>query len=108
MTFDETIGVNGDIVIVDPTDPTRRKSVPDDLDYQDLLVPVVRTGQVVHDTPPIDEIRQRARDQLALLHPTVKRFLNPHAYPAGLERALHDVRTRLILEARGVSDVNGP
>ena len=108
MTFDETIGVNGDIVIVDPTDPTRRKSVPGDLEYQDLLVPVVRTGQVVHDTPPIDAIRQRARDQLALLHPTVKRFLNPHAYPAGLERALHDVRTRLILEARGVSDESGP
>jgi len=26
--------------------------------------------------------------------------LNPHQYPVGLERGLHDTRMRLILEAR--------
>jgi hypothetical protein len=29
--------------------------------------------------------------------------VNPHQYPVGLERNLFDVRTRLILEARGMA-----
>ena len=34
--------------------------------------------------------------------PGVKRFVNPHQYPVGLEKTLFDLRTRLILEARGL------
>jgi nicotinate phosphoribosyltransferase len=36
-----------------------------------------------------------------MLHPGVKRFDNPHAYPAGLELTLHDFKTGLILKAKG-------
>jgi nicotinate phosphoribosyltransferase len=31
----------------------------------------------------------------------VKRFMNPHQFPVGLERGLHEMRARLVLEARG-------
>jgi nicotinate phosphoribosyltransferase len=34
----------------------------------------------------------------------VKRFVNPHQYPVGLERGLHELKTRLVLAARGVGD----
>ena len=101
MTYDESLGVAGDVVVVDPTDPTRRKSIAAGTSHEDLLVPVVRGGEVVYESPPIDAIRSRAREQLASLHPGVRRFMNPHEYPAGIERRLHDLRTRLILEARG-------
>jgi nicotinate phosphoribosyltransferase len=36
-----------------------------------------------------------------MLHPGIKRFANPHQYPVGLEASLHDVKTRLVLAARG-------
>ena len=52
--------------------------------------------------PPLAASRQRTSDELALLHSGLKRFVNPHQYPAGLERNLFDLRTRLILEARGL------
>jgi nicotinate phosphoribosyltransferase len=31
----------------------------------------------------------------------VKRFVNPHQFPVGLERRLYDLRTQLVLDARG-------
>jgi nicotinate phosphoribosyltransferase len=36
-----------------------------------------------------------------MLHPGIKRFVNPHQYAAGLELGLHDLKTQLVLKARG-------
>ena len=49
----------------------------------------------------------RARAELARFHPGVRRFVNPHRFPVGLEKGLFDLRTRLILEARGLAE-SGP
>jgi nicotinate phosphoribosyltransferase len=57
----------------------------------------------VYDPPPLEEIRTRREQQLALFHPGVKRLVHPHRYPVGLEQQLFDLKTRLILEARGVT-----
>ena len=88
--------------IVDPFDPTRRKRFdPAATAYEDLLVPVFRGGRLVYTPPALADVRRRAQDQLARLHPGVRRFLNPHQYPVGLERRLHELKTKLILDARG-------
>lgn len=102
MIYDERLGICGQPVIVDPVDPTRRKVMPTDAEHEDLLVPVVSKGQVIYRTPAIADIRRRAGQQLASLHPGIKRFLNPHDYPAGLERSLHELRTQLILDTKKV------
>jgi nicotinate phosphoribosyltransferase len=87
--------------IVDPLDPTRRKHMPPDTAFEDLLVPVFRHGQEVYEKPALPAIRRRAQAQLALFHSGVKRFVNPHQYPAGLELGLHNMKNDLILRARG-------
>jgi nicotinate phosphoribosyltransferase len=92
-------------VIVDRTDMTRRKHIPEDADHEDLLVPIFRNGRLVYNQPPITTTRQRAQTQLAGLHEGHKRFLNPHEYPVGLSATLHDLRTQLILAARGIPEV---
>jgi nicotinate phosphoribosyltransferase len=91
----------GAIVIVDPLDATRRKHFSPDAQSEDLLSPVLRGGEVVADLPSLAEIQARAHRQLKLLNPAVKRFTNPHQYPAGLEFGLHEMKTKLILQARG-------
>jgi nicotinate phosphoribosyltransferase len=91
----------GEIVIVDPLDATRRKHVSNEASGEDLLIPILRRGELVAERPTLEGIRERVRRQLALLNPAVKRFANPHQYPAGLELGLHETRTRLILRARG-------
>jgi nicotinate phosphoribosyltransferase len=103
MIYDERLGIADDCTIVDPADATRRRPIPPHTRYEELLVPVARAGEIVYQPPPLEEVRRRTQSQLASLHPTIKRLVNPHEYPAGLERSLHDLKTRLILEARGLA-----
>lgn len=101
MIYD-TSAPPGDIspTIVDPADPTRRKRIPSEAAAVDLLVPVFRGGTRVYASPPLVEVRERARAQVASLHPGVRRLLNPHAYPAGLEAGLHARRIDLAAHLR--------
>jgi nicotinate phosphoribosyltransferase len=98
--FDETHPLSGTTTILDPKDPTRRKHFSPTAKYEDLLVPVMRGGKVVYNAPSLDAIRARAQRQLSMLHAGIKRFENPHQYPAGLERSLHEFKTELILRAK--------
>lgn len=102
MIYDSSEGAEPSRTMIDPFDPTRRRSFAEGLTHLDLLVPVYRGGQKVYAQPGIHEARERTRAQVASLHPTVRRFDNPHSYPVGLEQSLHALRTRLVLEARGL------
>jgi nicotinate phosphoribosyltransferase len=102
MIWDELLGPPpARPMIVDPLDLTRRREIASDESGVDLLTPAVRGGRVVGDRPPLPAIRDRAREELARFHAGVRRFVNPHRFPVGLEKGLFDLRTRLILEARG-------
>jgi nicotinate phosphoribosyltransferase len=98
--FDEIGPAPKEFTIVDPLDPTRRKLVPGDAKWEDLLTPVLRQGQPLRELPGLEDIRERAARQMAMLHPGIKRFDHPHQYPAGLESGLHELKLRLVLEAR--------
>jgi nicotinate phosphoribosyltransferase len=100
MVYDELHPPGDARTIVDPLDPTRRKRVPAHADFHDLLRPVFRGGHRVSDRATLEEARERAREELSRLHPSVKRFVNPHLYPVGLEPGLHERKTELVLRAR--------
>ena len=99
--YDETRPLPESITVVDPIDATRRKHFAAKTKFEDLLVPVLRHGKVVYGSPTLDSIRARAQEQLSMLHAGIKRFDNPHQYPAGLELTLHQFKTELILRAKG-------
>ena len=102
VIFDEETGLADAPVVVDPLDPTRRKRIPAGTPGEDLLVPVVRGGEPVYAPPAIEAVRARARAQVGRLHPGIRRFVNPHQYPVGLALELHELKTRLVLAARGL------
>ncbi len=102
VIYDEETGLGEGPVVVDPLDPTRRKRIPAGTRFEDLLLPVVRAGRVVYEVPPLAATQARAREQVGRLHPGIRRFANPHQYPVGLALELHDLKTRLVLEARGL------
>jgi len=91
---------NEPAAIVDPTDAAQRKTTAASTRYEDLLVPMVCSGKRVYDLPSLDTIRRRAQDQLTALDPAVQCLTDPQAYVAGLEQRLHELRDRLVLEAR--------
>lgn len=98
--YDEPGGMQGECTIVDPLDMNRRRTIAADARYEDLLVPVWRGGQRVYESPPLDQIRRRAAEQLSCFHAGVKRFEFPHQFPVGLELHLWQQKNRLINEAR--------
>lgn len=109
MIFDsETSGLDQQAtgkatVMIDPMDFTKRRRFNADQPYENLLVPVFQDGKQVYILPDIHSVRDRVQAQLASLHPGVKRFVNPHIYPVGLEKHLHELKTNLILALRGES-----
>jgi len=98
MIWDELRGVEEPPTIVDPIDPFRHLRL--DGTVEELLRPRLRAGLPVGGPDSAPVAQERARTELASLHPGIRRFLNPHTYPVGLERGLHEARARAILEAR--------
>jgi len=91
--------------LVDPLDPTRRRSIKADLEHDDLLVPVMRGGVRAYPSYSLEQIRERARTQLAGLDPTIRRLVNPHEYPVGLSRELFEQRHELVEKARSAREL---
>lgn len=101
MIFDERDRLPELPLLIDPVDPTRRKSVANcNSRYEDLLQPVLQKGQLVYDLPELNSIRQRRAQQLEQLDAGIRRLTNPHLYPVGLEAQLYNKRMDLILNYR--------
>jgi nicotinate phosphoribosyltransferase len=103
VIHDVDLGLPASPEMIDPLDHTRRRVIRAGTPGEDLLVPVIRAGTPVWTPPPLSEVRARTLSELSRFHSGVKRLVHPHGYPVGLERGLHDLRTRLVLEARQAS-----
>ncbi|MCM2369357.1 nicotinate phosphoribosyltransferase [Aporhodopirellula aestuarii] len=102
MIYDELLdwkpGDNANMV--DPADSHRRKRFSADTPSKDLLVEILRGGELVYSPPSLDSIRERVRENLNRTPAAVQRFEYPHEYPVGLEQGLHDLKSKMIRDAR--------
>ncbi len=102
MVHDLSSAPHAPVVMIDPADVTRYKEFGETSTFAELLVPVVRNGRRVYQGPSIEETRAFALSSVGELDETITRFLNPHTYPVGLEQRLNELRTTLVLAARGL------
>lgn len=86
--------------LVELRDGRTRREVPPGTLYTDLLVPVVRGGEVVYDTPPPAEIRRHAQEQIASLPAGLRELKPSTVYPVGLDLRLHEMKQDLIAGLR--------
>lgn len=100
MIFDSENPPEKNSKMIDPFNQARRKTFAAATEYNDLLLPIFRQGKLVYDLPGIDAIRNRARKGLKMFHAGIKRILNPHEYPVGLEASLHRRRFELLKQER--------
>ena len=91
---DETLE-SGTVLIIDPKNPLRRKELRGARRVE-VLEPIVSRGELVCAFPPLDEVRERRRDQLAHLHESHRRLLNAHEYKVGLTQALWKLKEKLM------------
>jgi nicotinate phosphoribosyltransferase len=107
MIFDELNGSPAGRTIVNIADLTVHKKIPGSAKYHDLLVPIFRRGNLVYERPSIHQLRDLAQSELGRFYTGVKRLLNPHIYPVGLELGLYQIKSRLIEETRKRESENG-
>ena len=67
---------------------------------QDLLKPVFSHGSPVAQPEDLDTIRSRVVCQLRQFHSGVRRIVNPHSYPCGLDSALHQRKVQMVAALR--------
>jgi nicotinate phosphoribosyltransferase len=100
MIFNIETPLVGKATMVDPYDFTKNRSFAETVQFEDLLVPVFVKGQLIYSLPSVHETRKRVKDQLSHFYKGIKRFVNPHTYPVGLEKELFEMKTELILKLR--------
>jgi nicotinate phosphoribosyltransferase len=99
LIYDVDLGAGRKQVLLGSMEPNRKQKTPATAAYEDLMIPVLKRGQLVYQAESVDRCRQRVRKQLAGFDPSVTSLTHPRRYPVGLESELHRLRERMILEA---------
>lgn len=99
-------GVSDVCLSVDPFDPTRKMEFPADVVGTPLLQPIFRQGKRVYTLPALTDIRQKTLKTLTMLPKGVKRFLNPHLYPVGMEKKLYELKIELMRGLRSQKELS--
>lgn len=100
MVYDEAQGFELPATIIDQADFTKRKTIPEHWESEDLLIPIFLGGKYVYKKPTLDQTKRLAREELEMLHPTIRRFENPHLYPVGLNEPLFQMRAEMVLKMK--------
>lgn len=103
VIYDLNLKLSDPCTIVDPIDPIKQKILKPGLESRDLLVPIFRQGKRVYTLPTLSEIRSNTQRELSQFPVGLKRFLNPHQYVVGMEKALYDTKVELINHVRKIS-----
>ena len=86
-----------EIVAVETEQKTK---IPANTRYSDLLVPILRAGQVVYQAPSIEMSRDYLCKQLSCAPPEILQLKDPAPYKIGIEQSLHELRSSLISRAK--------
>jgi nicotinate phosphoribosyltransferase len=86
---------SGEVLIIDPNNPLRRKKV-DSGHRIELLLPIVKSGDIVYEFPSIEQIRHHRKDDLMHLHESHRRLHNPHEYKVGLTYKLWQQKEQML------------
>jgi len=86
--------------VFDPAQPLPPAPIPEDARIEDVRSIAMERGMRTRRPIPLPAIAKRAAEQLSRLPEGALRFVNPHRYRVGLSRELHELRLRLIEDAR--------
>ena len=100
--YDELLGIPEECTIIDPADATRRRLFASGTPYRELLQPIFMKGQLFYKRPLLQESQKKTQEGLKQFDESIRRILNPHVYPAGLEKNLYQSKQELILKAKGL------
>jgi len=83
-------------VVYDPTNPSRYKAIPWEVQLADLRQKVMLEGRRQHRSPSLDQLADHCAAQLRALPQGSLRLINPHRYKVSMSHGLHQLRQQLI------------
>ena len=78
-----------------PTFPAQKSSL-NSRDYEELLVQVIKDGELQVELPTVKSIAEYKKERFSKLNPEFKRFDNPHIYKVGISTRLMETRDNLL------------
>ena len=96
---DEVIDETKPYEIFDPNYTWKRKTV-ENFYAKPLQVPVFIGGELVYDSPSLQDIRAYSAVEIGKLWEEVKRFDNPHTYYVDLSQSLWDIKHEMLRKGR--------
>ncbi len=83
-----------------PTDPSKQRCLEkaDISDMEELLLPILKAGELIYDFPDLETIRNICRRDLSKLDSGVKRLMEPHIYHVSLTSNLWHEKQKAIKE----------
>ena len=82
--------------IFDPEATWKQRTLKD-FTARELLVPVIKNGELVYQQPSLRETQKYCAKEVDSLWEEVKRFDNPHEYNVDLSKKLWDLKRKLLL-----------
>ncbi|MDZ7719110.1 MAG: nicotinate phosphoribosyltransferase [Balneolaceae bacterium] len=78
-----------------PTFPAQKSNL-NSREYEQLLIHVIKDGELKTELPSIKEIAKYKKSRFSKLNPEFKRFDNPHIYKVGISTRLMETRDNLL------------
>lgn len=83
-------------MVYDPTNPSRRKRLPENIEFEDVRETVMEEGKTLRGEESLDTMADRSASQLERMPGGSLRLTNPHIYKVSMSEGLHRLRTRLM------------
>lgn len=96
--FSELIGEPENKQMQSLADPSETVSIDEPTVHTDLLVKVIRSGQLVCEMPSLDQIRQHAAKQRSQMPGKIRPIDSTEPYPVGLESRLAKQKADMIAQ----------
>lgn len=94
---DEVFDENADLKLFDPNAPWKKTRLPGgSYHMRELLIPVVKNGKTVYQSPSVMEIREFCTKEKETIWDETKRFVNPQEIYVDLSQKLYDMKTALL------------
>lgn len=103
---DETVDDKRDYIYENPMCPWKCTHLKaGTFEVQEVLAPIFRKGELVYELPTLSEIVQYAQTQINLLWPEQLRLYNPAEVKVNLSQRVFKLRSEMLLEKVGRSEV---
>ena len=97
----ETFDPEQDMKLFDPNEPWKKTTLPGgSYTMRELLIPVIKGGKRVYDSPAVMEIRDICTKEKETLWDENKRFVNPSKVYVDLSKKLYDMKNDLLNQMR--------